>query len=377
MDINKYKRVREQKVKEERNDISEGCHNLSSTKLSIDHKTSVILDFSRASSSKNLNIKRQRLHQLILCVKFFNEQINLQRQIISSYNNMENNNNGKKSVNIYKRKKRDLNGNNNVNNSSNINDNMYLKSCLVQEYENSKQKCLIDYNAKMNEKKEIKISLSAIIIIIAVILICIMGVFLYKLNDEKITEEEKNEGLNNEIAALKNETSKESTTNETSSEEKTETEEKTITKDEALEKATETYTKAYNMFHSEDVVIPGEYNVTGESKLGYKINIKELENVFSERAIKIIKEKLIENNGEYYDIKTDENTATFFETTDVTSIFSAVDSGIRKLSIIEYTDNYIMANGKFDGNEHSDAEDVGHNIGFIKENGKWLIDIYE
>ena len=75
----------------------------------------------------------------------------------------------------------------------------------------------------MNEKKEIKISLSAIIIIIAVILICIMGVFLYKLNDEKITEEEKNEGLNNEIAALKNETSKESTTNETSSEEKTET----------------------------------------------------------------------------------------------------------------------------------------------------------
>lgn len=230
---------------------------------------------------------------------------------------------------------------------------------------------------KMNEKKEIKISLSAIIIIIAVILICIMGVFLYKLNDEKITEEEKNEGLNNEIAALKNETSKESTTNETSSEEKTETEEKTITKDEALEKATETYTKAYNMFHSEDVVIPGEYNVTGESKLGYKINIKELENVFSERAIKIIKEKLIENNGEYYDIKTDENTATFFETTDVTSIFSAVDSGIRKLSIIEYTDNYIMANGKFEGNEHSDAEDVGHNIGFIKENGKWLIDIYE
>ena len=153
MDINKYKRVREQKVKEERNDISEGCHNLSSTKLSIDHKTSVILDFSRASSSKNLNIKRQRLHQLILCVKFFNEQINLQRQIISSYNNMENNNNGKKSGNIYKRKKRDLNGNSNVNNSSNINDNMYLKSCLVQEYENSKQKCLIDYNAKMNEKK--------------------------------------------------------------------------------------------------------------------------------------------------------------------------------------------------------------------------------
>ena len=153
MDINKYKRVREQKVKEERNDISEGCHNLSSTKLSIDHKTSVILDFSRASSSKNLNIKRQRLHQLILCVKFFNEQINLQRQIISSYNNMENNNNGNNSVNIYKRKKRDLNGNNNVNNSSNINDNMYLKSCLVQEYENSKQKCLIDYNAKINEKK--------------------------------------------------------------------------------------------------------------------------------------------------------------------------------------------------------------------------------
>lgn len=198
-----------------------------------------------------------------------------------------------------------------------------------------------------------------------------MGVFLYKLNDEKITEEEKNEGLNNEIAALKNEISKESPTNETSSEEKT------ITKDEALEKATETYTKAYNMFHSEDVVIPGEYNVTGESKLGYKINIKELENVFSERAIKIIKEKLIENNGEYYDIKTDENTATFFETTDVTSIFSAADSGIRKLSIIEYTDNYIMANEKFEGNEHSDAEDVGHNIGFIKENGKWLIDIYE
>lgn len=155
MDINKYKRVREQKVIEERNDISNEYHNLSSTKLSIDHKASMILDFSRVSSTKNLNIKRQRLHQLILCVKFFNEQINLQRQIISSYNNIENNNNGNNSGNIYKRKKRDLNVNNNVNNSStNINDNIYLKSCLLQEFENSKQKCLIDYNAKINEKKE-------------------------------------------------------------------------------------------------------------------------------------------------------------------------------------------------------------------------------
>lgn len=56
----------------------------------------------------------------------------------------------------------------------------------------------------MEEKNVIKISLSSFFLIIAIIAICIMGYFIYKLNNEKTTATEQISNLNNQINDMKN-----------------------------------------------------------------------------------------------------------------------------------------------------------------------------
>lgn len=56
----------------------------------------------------------------------------------------------------------------------------------------------------MEEKNVIKISLSTFFIIIAMITICVMGFFIYKLNNEKTTATEQISSLNNQINNMKN-----------------------------------------------------------------------------------------------------------------------------------------------------------------------------
>lgn len=54
----------------------------------------------------------------------------------------------------------------------------------------------------MEEKQAIKISLSSFFLLIAIIVICIMGVFIYKINNDKIAEKNKTEELQKQIYAL-------------------------------------------------------------------------------------------------------------------------------------------------------------------------------
>lgn len=56
----------------------------------------------------------------------------------------------------------------------------------------------------MEEKKSIKISLSTLFLILALIVIVVMAYFLYKLNNEKIAETEKVSALNNQVSNLEN-----------------------------------------------------------------------------------------------------------------------------------------------------------------------------
>lgn len=56
----------------------------------------------------------------------------------------------------------------------------------------------------MEEKKVIKISLSTFFLIIAIIAIIVMGVFIYKLNNEKSTEIEKSAELQEKVNILNN-----------------------------------------------------------------------------------------------------------------------------------------------------------------------------
>ena len=56
----------------------------------------------------------------------------------------------------------------------------------------------------MEEKKVTKISLSTFFLILAIIAICVMGYFIYKLNDDKTKATEKVSELNNQVAKLEN-----------------------------------------------------------------------------------------------------------------------------------------------------------------------------
>ena len=144
--------------------------------------------------------------------------------------------------------------------------------------------------------------------------------------------------------------------------------------------ANDTYKKAYNLFHNDtNIITEGIYDINGEKKSGYKINISKLETIFSEKLIYELKSQLIEINGEYYDFSTSPN---FYEKLDLYSIFGSTDQGFRNLTVKTYTDNLIIAQGQLS----SDMEDdiiYGHldkyplYIIFTKENDNWLIDLYE
>ena len=54
----------------------------------------------------------------------------------------------------------------------------------------------------MNEKKPIKVSLSTFFLIIAIIVIAVMGYFIYRINSEKIATEEKVTSLNSQVNNL-------------------------------------------------------------------------------------------------------------------------------------------------------------------------------
>ena len=56
----------------------------------------------------------------------------------------------------------------------------------------------------MNEKKPIKVSLSTFFLLIAIIIITVMGYFMYKLYNDKVKATDKIEQLNNQINTLQN-----------------------------------------------------------------------------------------------------------------------------------------------------------------------------
>lgn len=57
----------------------------------------------------------------------------------------------------------------------------------------------------MEENKELKISLSTAFLIIAIVIIIIMGIYIYKLYNDKLVYIEKVSNLNNQINSLQNE----------------------------------------------------------------------------------------------------------------------------------------------------------------------------
>ena len=110
-----------------------------STNMSYDYHSAISL------FNTKLNLQRQRLHQIIRCILFFNEQIKLQKQIINSYEKGNDDSNG----NIYKRK-----------NKANNNINKYVQIDYSKEYEkkenqlkNQNDSTIKDTISKLEENK--------------------------------------------------------------------------------------------------------------------------------------------------------------------------------------------------------------------------------
>lgn len=116
----------------------------------------------------------------------------------------------------------------------------------------------------MEEKKTIKISMSTFFLIIAIIAICVMGFFIYKLNDEKTTVTEQVSELKNKVTLLEN--NKVGTKEEVVQSTKTTNE---ISKNN-MENAIDNTKKSYS--YSD---IKGEYEWKNENDLGVQLTLSE------------------------------------------------------------------------------------------------------
>lgn len=239
----------------------------------------------------------------------------------------------------------------------------------------------------MEEKKVLKISLSTFFLIVAIITIAIMTYLMYKsynentsLNEQvvslqgKVSNLQKDLTENAEGTTINTTTIQSSKPNNTTTGSSTSTSDDAISEEEALKTATNVYETAYKIFSSEEFRNSENFSFEGKQTQGYKINIDKLENVFSKRAIANIKNRLYELNGNYYD--SDDITG-FLTEIDVSSIFGTTDAGIRPLSIVNSNDTSITATGKLEEGEHTDGDEFPLYIIFVKENGNWVIDLYE
>lgn len=238
----------------------------------------------------------------------------------------------------------------------------------------------------MDNKDSLKIYLLSFFLILFILFTLILSYIIYRLYNEKTDNKYMIASLQNKItnfSNINNDNSNntnsvniDSTTNSLA-----ESNQENITKSEAEKIAKDTYEKTYNFFHDESlgVMTAGEYNINGEEKFGYKVDISKLESVFSKKVIYEIKSQLLEVNGEYYDLST---APSFYEKLDLSTIFGSTDQSIRPLIVKNYTNNLIIAEGQLTSESEDDII-FGHfdeyplYIIFVRDGDNWLIDLYE
>ena len=236
----------------------------------------------------------------------------------------------------------------------------------------------------MDTKDSLKIYLLSFFLILFILSTLILSFIIYRLYNEKTNNKYMIASLQNKITSFNN-TNNDSSNNTNStnylSNSLTASTQENITKSDAEKIAKDAYERAYNLFHDESlgVMVAGEYNINGEKKLGYKIDIPKLESVFSKKVIYEIKSQLLEVNGEYYDLST---TSSFYEKLDLSTIFGSTDQGIRPLIVKNYTNDLIIAEGQLTSESEDDII-FGHldeyplYIILVRNGDNWLIDLYE
>lgn len=242
----------------------------------------------------------------------------------------------------------------------------------------------------MDNKDSLKIYLLSFFLILFIISTLILGFIVYKSYNSKTDNKDfialfqdtitnfdntNNDNLNNTNSNDSNITTNSSADSSTNSTQEN------ITNSDVEKIAKNTYETAYNLLHDESsgVITAGEYNINGEQKFGYKVDISKLESVFSKKVIYEMKSQLLEVNGEFYDFST---TPSFYENLDLSTIFGSTDQSIRPLTVKYYTDDLIIAEGQLISTVEDDII-FGHldeyplYIIFVKDNDNWLIDLYE
>lgn len=112
----------------------------------------------------------------------------------------------------------------------------------------------------MEKKEPIKVSLSLFFLIIAIIVICVMGFFIYKLNEDKNIVNNKNNELNNQIKLLETNNNSLTKTNENNSNDN-----KTLAENKNNEKYTYENISGYFTFNEKIPVDYGTYTSDTEA----------------------------------------------------------------------------------------------------------------
>lgn len=201
-------------------------------------------------------------------------------------------------------------------------------------------------------------------IIIVVLLILVLGMGGYLIYDHIIVKDKAE--VNTEDTVKKEEEKQEIEQEESPVEEQEEA--PTLTKEEALAMITEIYRNAYVAVEEGSGFINRDTN---------KFDSSKVQSFFTKRLLYQIERRFQSSDiGEW-------NT---FINSMVPTIFGATDQTMRPLSIIDYSDELIIAEGKVTidcstcppGLFCSCPNDkYAHVITFRKENGTWLIDYFD
>lgn len=221
-----------------------------------------------------------------------------------------------------------------------------------------------------------------VVSLLVIVIIAVAGVGGWYLWDSLQKEKNKTGELENKLANLETTGSNEKTENTILTGENNKKEEKNeITKDEALKIAKEVYHNAYQKFADGsgmgNSVSKGKVNpnIKNDDRLKFEVSLnEELKKYFSNDGIERIKAvcDIYKENEKDMFVQSEQQLDPFGNM--MSTIFGQTDQGERKLVIVSYSNDCIVAKSNEYENYEGLQNEYSRYVIFVKEGEKWLID---
>lgn len=229
----------------------------------------------------------------------------------------------------------------------------------------------------MGEKKVVKINLTTIFLVVAVIIIGVMSFFLYRNSTDKKNANSKIGELENTVTELNSRIEKFKLNIQGDERTDVEKQRKEAEDEQIIQTANNVYKSAYEAIDEGSGLI--DYSqmyskidpATGKTIDCYKVNLEKLNNLLSDKLITNLKNKLFTDDQKNY--YTHGNELDFF----ISTIFGNTDQGIRPLTLVTRTENTAIFTGQLAKTENRDADKYPLYLIFTQVNGNWVIDLYE